>query len=77
MGANEVFANCEGWFTVSQSSTIICIDLDNSNILSISAWTSAKLVDLQPELATGFFLNIKFDSFDWFWLPSLIINSKW
>ena len=31
---------------VSQSRTMICIDRDNSKILSISAWTSARLVDL-------------------------------
>ena len=47
MGARDVLASWEGWLIVSQSSTISCMDLLNSNILSISAWTSARLFVLQ------------------------------
>lgn len=41
IGASEVLANCEGWLMVSQSKTTSCSVRANSNILSISAWTSA------------------------------------
>ena len=51
IGARDVLANWEGWLTVSQSSTISCILLDNSKIRSISAWTSAKLVDRRLALS--------------------------
>ena len=51
MGARDVLASWEGWLMVSQSNTMICIDRDNSKIRSISAWTSAKLVDLELDFS--------------------------
>lgn len=41
-----------GWFTVSQSKTINCIERESSNILSISACTSAKLFDLEFDFSS-------------------------
>ena len=51
MGAKEVLASWEGWLMVSQSSTMICMERDNSKILSISAWTSARLVDRDEDFS--------------------------
>lgn len=41
MGAREVLSSCDGWLMVSQSRTTSCKVRASSNILSISAWTSA------------------------------------
>lgn len=41
IGAKDVLESCEGWFIVSQSSITNCIVRASSNILSISACTSA------------------------------------
>ena len=51
MGAREVLASWEGWLMVSQSSTMICMDRDSSKIRSISAWTSARLLDRELDFS--------------------------
>ena len=40
-GAKDVLKSCVGWFTLSQSNTTRLSPLANSNIRSISSWTSA------------------------------------
>lgn len=51
VGASDVLASCEGWLIVSQSRTTSWRVLASSNILSISACTSARHVDREFDLS--------------------------